>query len=167
MVMDLREYFQRRCSEMLVMEREVWRLTNLMAQECRDASLKTLFENRNLPARHRISNLEQIVDRLGGIVGPEDDPLTLAILRRHRLWVEEHPPQALLDVHDMLEGDMLAHLAIAGYRALLAVARQLDEAAIAELLEENLRNEDELHAALTRRTPELLRELDQQLRRAA
>jgi len=165
--MDLRDYFHRRCSELLVMEREVWQLHSVMAQESRRADLKGFFERHNGPKRQQISNLEQVVDELGGIIGALEHPVTQAFRRMHRQFMEINPPPALIDIHHALGANKLAHLEMAAYTEVIALARQLGEEQFTRMLEGNLRTEEEMRASLEGMLPEIISTGSDQLRRAA
>lgn len=167
MTMDLRDFFHRRCSETLVMEREIWQLHSLMAQECRQPALKQFFERWNAPKRQQISALEQIVDELGGIIGLLEHPVTQAARRQHRAFAEQLPPQALVELHDTVEADQLAGLALSTYRSLILLARQLHETGFGRLLEQNLHIEEEMRDALAHLQPDLVTTLGEQLKHAA
>lgn len=166
-MMDLADYFQFRASEMLVMARDIWQLNTLMGQECRHANLKNIFQQQNDPARHQISNLEQVVDQFGGIVGPDENPITLGILQAHRRFLEMTPPSGLIDLHNALEGDRVTHLMMAAYTGLISVAGQLGQNDIVRLLQENLQDEQRLCSALEGIVPELLKNIGGQQRQAA
>jgi len=167
MAMDLRDYFHRRCSETLVMEREIWQLTSLMAQESRYPELKRYFERHNEPKRQQISNLEQIVDELGGIIGSLEFQLTQAMRRLHRQFIELNPPQALIELNNALDAEKMTWLGVSTYAGLVSLARELGEDGFARLLEGNLRLEEEMRDALEELRPRLLADFGEQLRHAA
>jgi len=167
MVMDMRDYFHRRCSEMLVMEREVWQMNSLMAQECGNPELKRYFERHNEPKRQQISNLEQIVDELGGVIGALEHPVTQAIRRRRRQFLEMNPPPALIEINDALETEKLVNLGAAGYSGLAVLARKLGEEGFVRLLEQNLRMEDEMRSSLEQLLPQMVTSFSDHLRHAA
>ncbi|MHB0939538.1 MAG: YciE/YciF ferroxidase family protein [Armatimonadota bacterium] len=166
-MMDLRDYFHRRCSEMLVMEREIWQLSSLMMQECGYPELKRYFEQHNEPKRQQISNLEQIVDELGGIIGQLEHPVTQGIRRMHRQFLELNPSQALIEVDDALDADKLNNLAVSAYAGLLLLARNLGEEGFVRLLEQNQRAEEEMRSTLQQILPRLVGDFGEQLRHAA
>jgi len=165
--MDLRDYFHRRCSEMLVMEREIWQIFSLMTQECWYPGLKGYFEQHNEPKRQQISSLEQIVDDLGGIIGPLEHPTTQSLRRMHRQFLELNPPEGLIEVDDALDADKLNALAVTAYAGLLLLARNLGEEGFARLLEHNLRAGEAMRAALQQLLPQVLADFGEQMRFAA
>jgi len=167
MAMDLRDYFHRRCSELLVMEREVWQLNSLMAQECWAPELKRYFERHNEPKRQQISSLEQIVDELGGVIGPLEFPITQAMRRLHRQFLELNPPQALIEINDALEAEKMSTLEVTSYAELAALAHELGEEGFVRLLEQSRRVEEEMRASLEQLRPPLVAEFSEQLRFAA
>ena len=167
MVTDLREYFRLRVSELLVMERELWLLTNTMAQECHTPALKEMLMRHSDPTRQRISNLEQVADRLGGVVGPLEHPITQAMIRAHRQFIEMHPSPQLIDIQNALTSEEAAHWEEAIYHGVLMLARLLGEHEIVPLLEQNRLNEEHLRAKDDGMLPTLISDLTAQLRRAA
>jgi len=167
MAMDLRDYFRLRVSELLVMEREIWLLTNAMAQECQAPALREMLTRHSDPTRQRISNLEQVADRLGGVIGPQEHPITQAMIRTHRQFMETNPPAPLIDIQHALTSEEVAHWEEAIYNGLLMLARLLGEYEIVPLLEQNLLNEEHLRAKDEGMLPTLISDLSAQLRRAA
>ena len=165
--MDLRDFFHRRCSEMLVMEREVWQLTSVMAQESWQAELKRYFERHTEPKRQQISHLEQIVDELGGIIGSLEHPVLQSVRRLHRQFMELTPPPALIEINNALEAEKLTHLGIATYHGLVLLARELGEEEAARRLEQNLHAEEEMRDSLERLVPGLISDFGDQLHQAA
>lgn len=149
------------------MEREIWQIFSLMAQECRHSGLKGYFEQHNEPKRQQISNLEQIVDELGGIIGPLEHPTIQSLRRMYRQFLELNPPQALIEVEDALDADKLNALAASACAGLLLLARHLGEEGFARLLEQNLRAGEEMRASLQQLLPRLLADFGEQIRFAA
>ena len=167
MDMDLRDYFHRHSSEMLVMEREVWQFNSLMAQECWHAELKRYFERYNEPKRQQISHLEQIVDELGGVIGALEHPVMQSIRRLHRQFMELNPPQALIEINNALEAEKVVCYGIAAYADLILLARQLGEEGFTRMLEQNRHTEEEMRAVLEQLLPTLVADFGEQLRHAA
>ncbi|MHB9133004.1 MAG: DUF892 family protein [Armatimonadota bacterium] len=159
MVMDLRDFFRLRCSAMLVTERDIWQMNNVLVRECRHPQVKEILERENEPARVQISHLEQVVDQLGGIIGPEGSPEMQGLLHAHRLFMEMNPPQQLLSLNAAIESIKMKHLEIAGYLPLIEIARQLNEQALATLLQENLESDQRMLTELEQLLPQLLTEL--------
>jgi ferritin-like metal-binding protein YciE len=152
---------------MLVMEREVWQLNSLMAQECSNPELKRYFERHNEPKRQQISNLEQIVDELGGVIGSLEHPVTQAMRRLHRQFLELNPPQALIEINNALEAEKIIALEMTGYAGLARLAHELKEEGFARLLEQNRHLEEEMSASLAELLPQVVKDFSDQLRHAA
>ncbi|HEY3380039.1 MAG TPA: DUF892 family protein [Armatimonadota bacterium] len=167
MALDLRGYLQWRCSEMLVMERDMWNLRNLMARETHDARLKEALARDSEPIRQQISHLEQIVDKLGGLLGPDEHPVTQGMLRAHRQFMALEPSAELRDIHHALEADKIAHFTLSGYQALITLARHLGEEDIARVLQDDTQHDERMCTILEGLTPEVFSAYDRQARRAA
>jgi ferritin-like metal-binding protein YciE len=164
--MTLREYFCARSSEALVMAREIWHAQGEMSVQAQTPRLKGLLERQSRALRHDISNLEQVVDRVGGMRGTEESGLS-GYLGEERRLVAGQAPGALLDIHLLLESDRLAHLEIATYTGLVALARQLGDPALVTLLQQNLSGEEKAGWQLESEIPSLVAELGARLHKAA
>lgn len=166
MAMDLREYFRLRCSELLVFERDMWRMNNEMIRDTQNAKLKELFAHHGEPSRRQISNLEQVVDRLGGFIGPEENLVVLGMARMHQTFMDMRPPQPIVDLHNALEVEKVERMLMGAYDGLIKTAKQLGENEIAELLLNNYIGEERMCSVLEGEIPRLLAEMGEQ-RRAA
>ena len=167
MAMNLWDYFQVNCSMLLTMEREVWLMHHVMMREVRHNKLKQTFEQYNDPIRHQISNLEQIVDRLGGIVGPEESAVAQGMMLAHQQFHNLNPSPELIDLHNAMEGDKAVHTLMSAHTSLIAVASQLGAGDMVEMLEENLHSEQALCTDLEGLYPELLARIDLGMQKAA
>ena len=166
MAVDLRDYFRLRCSTMLLMERNIWQLYAAMIRDTTHEKLRELFEHNNAPLRHRISNLEQVVDRLGGIDGAEDEPVTRGMMTAYRLFVDTNPPKTLIDLHNALEGASIEHMEMGAYDGLIRLAKYLGDEDIVQMLTLNQTGERHMCKVLDDEIPALLAKLGEQ-RRAA
>jgi ferritin-like metal-binding protein YciE len=167
MAMNLRDYFQLRCSEMLIAERDILKMNQLMTQEVQHSRLKEMFQRHADPTKQQIENLERVVDRLGGPIGPSENPVTQGMMRAHQMFMETNPPQNLIDIHNALEGDKVEHLELVSYQGLIALAQQLGEQELVQLLQENRTGEDQMRSRLESDLPSLLSELGGHGRMAA
>jgi len=166
MAIDLQQYFRLRCSNMLIMERNIWQIYTEMIRDTKNPMLKELLEHNNRPLRHRISNLEQVVDKLGGIIGQEVDPVTRGMMEAYRIFMDLNPPQEYIDLHNALEAERIEHLELGAYDGLIRLAKHLHLGDIAELLELNLTGERRMCEVLGGEIPKLLTQLGEG-RRAA
>lgn len=167
MAMDLRDFFRLRCSQMLISERDIWQMNNLLSRQSHSPRLKEMLAAHSEPTRQQISNLEQVVDRLGGVIGPEESPLTQGLLRAHRQFMEMNPPQELIDLYNGLESEKTEYFEMASYRQLIAMARHLGEDEVATMLEQNLHGEERMAEMLNGELPTLMLAFNREGRKAA
>ena len=156
MAMNLWDFLQWQCSAMLTMERDIWQLNNMMMREVRHPQLKEAFEHHGGPTRQQISYLEQIIDRLGGIVGPEENAVSQGLLRAHHQFMGQSPTQEFIDLHHAVVGNDVEQLEISGYQSLLAISNQLGTDEMAQLLKRSMHGEENMRAILENLLPELL-----------
>ncbi len=166
MAIDLHDYFRLRCSSMLVMERNIWQIYREMIRDTHNVKLKELFEENDTPMRRRISHLEQVIDRQGGIVGPDVDPATRGMMEAYRIFMEQNPPREYVDLHNALEAERIEQMEMGAYDGLLQLAHHLGEEDIAQLLAQNQTGEKHLCDALHGAIPALLAELAEKKRAA-
>lgn len=176
MAMDLRAYLAFRCNQMLRMERDIQQMNTQMANEVQEPRLKEAFQRHSQPTAQQVSNLEQVVSRLGskqqqgqreglmeraqemvGMGGAEGNhPVTQSMMREHKQFMDMHPPQNLIDINNALEGDKVKHMEMASYNGLIAVAQQLSETEVVSMLQQNLQGEQQMCTALEGSLPSLL-----------
>ena len=160
MAMNMWDYLQWQCSAMLTLERDIWQLNNLMMREVRHPQLKEAFEHHGGPTRRQISYLEQIIDRLGGIVGPEENSISQGVLRAHHQFMAQTPSQEFVDLHHAMVGNEVEQYEIACYQALLALSYQLGADDVTQLLKRSQHEEENMRAILENLLPELLSQAD-------
>jgi ferritin-like metal-binding protein YciE len=167
MTMSLRELLAYQCSRMLALERDLWQLNRVMMTESRSTRLKQLLSDHDEPSRQRISHLEQVVDRLGGMMGPETNAVSQGMFHEYRELLAITPPREAVDIADALEAEKHAHIEIAGYNGLLGLARLVGDEGIIQLLLQNLSGAEHLRTLFERELPTILSELTTQMRKAA
>ena len=186
MTTDLRDFLRAQCTSVLARERDIAKINTQMADEVQNPRLKALFSDRNAPIEKEITNLEAIVDELGGEVKQRGTGFmqkveelfgvganeaaefsVKAMMAAHRAFIDAHPPQFIIDVHDALEGERLVHLNIADYTGLIVLAKQLNEQDIATLLQWNIDSETQLRTQLESLLPVVLADLSDQGKMAA
>ena len=174
MAMDLRQYLAYRTEMMLRMERDVLKMNNMMADEVRNPQLKEIFRQHADPILRQISNLEQVVSRLGsgveqheglmermqealGMAGTDTGThVTQAMMREHKMFMEMNPPQQLIDIHNALSGDKMKHMEMASYSGMITLARQLGENDIMTMFQQNMQDEQQMCGKLEGILPTLL-----------
>jgi ferritin-like metal-binding protein YciE len=62
--------------------------------------------------------------------------------------VNQNPPKELLTLYDLGAGSKTEHFEIASYRGLIETAEAMGESEVASLLEQNLRQEEEMEKKL-------------------
>jgi len=186
MAMDLRELLRTQCTNVLARERDIAKINLQMVDEVTNPRLKSMFSDRTSPIDKEISNLETVVDQLGGETKPQNAGFLLKVeelfgvgineaaelsvktmMAAHRAFVDAKPPQYVIDAHDALEEERLVHLNIADYTGLIVLAKQLGENDIAALLQWNIDSESSLRTKLEMELPQVLADLSNQGKMAA
>ena len=157
MEMSMRDYLRLRASQMLLMERDIRQMNSEMASQTQHPELKQMLQRHGDPTERQISNLERVMERLGGHLGPSQNAVSQALMQAHRTFMDMHPPQEIVDLHHALEADEVEHMEMSSYNGMMQVAKQLGENDIANMLQDNLRDEQSMCGTLESHFSALMR----------
>ncbi len=160
MALELKGYLTYRVFQLLKMAHDIRYLYGLLWKEVENFELKEFFRERSQSVEKEVHNLEEALRHLGtGLplpVPPErtraleaapetlplmaergGNPVTQGIIQEHQMFMRLDPTQAAVDVHDLLEAGRIEHLEVIAYEHLIALAGELDQPEVRELLEQN------------------------------
>lgn len=176
MAMNVHDLLRLKCTQMLAAEQDILRMNNMMAQEVQNPRLKDMLVQHAAPTQQQIDNLQMVLNRLGGPMEPQGmvekveermgmggtmqhTPVTQGMMRAHEEFKAMNPAQQLVDINDALEGDKVEHFEIASYTGLIALARQLGQDEVVQMLQQNLGGEEQMRTRIESDLPSLLAEL--------
>ncbi|WP_114578909.1 ferritin-like domain-containing protein [Saliphagus sp. LR7] len=112
------------------------------------------FADHREETEGQIERLEEVFDAFGE--PPEKEPCdgVKGLLEEYEGFVDEDPDQDVMDYHNMAAAEKTEHYEIAAYGNLIPLADELGLDDAADLLEENLREEQEALEKLTELTEE-------------
>ncbi len=167
MAMDLREYVRLRCSQMLQLERELSRFHDQLIQQAGHARISELLRHQVDRNVRQIGYLEEVVEHLGGLIGPAGSPLAHGFTETHRQVEAFRPPQQITDLQIIDTVEAMAVLKVGLYRGLIDLAHLLGDRLVIERLERNQSDEENLRAVLHDHMRSLATALVGEMRKAA
>ena len=186
MAMDLRNLLRAQCTNLLARQRDIAQINDQMLQEVAHPQLKALFTGQAQRIPQAIENLNAAVNQLGGeyiehptgfmrqvvelfgIATDESAELSVKTMHAaHRAFIDTHPPQNVIDAHNILEAERLVHLNIGDYTGLIVLAKALNEHEVAVLLQQNIDMLTQFRQQVETTLPSVMDNLGQQGRIAA
>jgi ferritin-like metal-binding protein YciE len=121
------------------------RITNIlpeMAKEAQDPDIKKAFEQHLTETKQQINNIEQCFKVLG--VQPKTFPCLAidGLNKEHDTFMREQPSAEILSMYDLEATVKTEHYEIASYQGLIDTAVTLGQQQCAQLLKQNLDQEE-------------------------
>ncbi|USZ70920.1 DUF892 family protein [Natronosalvus halobius] len=108
----------------------------------REEIANAFVEHREETQTH-IDRLEEVFDAFGEPPEKEECEGIEGLIEEYEEFLETDPNQDVLDYHNMAAAEKTEHYEIAAYGNLIPLAAQMDLGDAADLLEENLREEQD------------------------
>lgn len=173
MAMNVNDYLRFSIENMMKMEHDINQMLHTMHDEVHNPQLKQLLAQHIDPTDQQHQRLADCLNRLGGplehggglmervtetmgVGGEEHHPMTQGMMKSHEHFLDMHPDDNVVDLHDAGSALKTEYVEIAAYRNLINLARQLGENDVANLLQENLHGEEQMRTALETAMPNLL-----------
>jgi len=154
-----RELFLHELGDMLTAEKTIEKALPKLRQEATDDELARGFEHHLDETRQQIENLERVFESLGERPKAERCPGIEGIKAEHDEFMRERKPtEAICDLFLTGAAARTEHYEIAAYTGLVEMARALGERESASLLEENLRQEQEMLRAVESSSKRLMKQ---------
>ena len=140
---DPRELFLHELADVLFAEQALTHILPQLQSQSVDEVLAHSFGEHLDQTRVHVKNLEAIFEELGEPAEPERCPAIEGLRKEHDAFVSGEKPSAdILDLYNTGAAARTEHYEIAAYTGLVISARALGETSAAELLEQNLRDEE-------------------------
>ncbi|MBE3560134.1 MAG: ferritin-like domain-containing protein [Ktedonobacteraceae bacterium] len=154
-----RDLFIHEMSDMYDAEQRILQILPAMAQECNQPQVQNVLRQHEQETRQQILNLEQCFQILGA---QPDRTVCYAIAgmkQEHDAFLKEQPPAELLTMFDLSGASKTEAYEIASYRGLIDKALLMGQQQCAQLLQQNLRQEE----AMMQRVEQIGHQLGQQM----
>jgi ferritin-like metal-binding protein YciE len=145
-------------------EQRILKMLPTMAQECANAQVSNAFQQHEQETRQQVLNLEQCFQILG--VSPQQAKERCAAVeglkQEHDSFLKESPSQDILTMFDLGGACKTEYYEIASYRGLIEKATLMGQQQVAQLLQQNLQQEE----AMAQRVEQISKVLGQQMAKA-
>lgn len=157
---DMKELLKHELGDLLYAERRFLTATRRMAKEAQNPRLKQRLERHVGETERQIDRLEQAFESIGEKPKAEKCEGAIGLREEHDSFKsEEKPSPEILEAFDLGSGLRVEHYEIAAYRSAMAVAKALGEDRCASILQQSLREEEDMANFLEESAPEALKEL--------
>jgi ferritin-like metal-binding protein YciE len=152
---------------MMSAENIVLKMLPELAKEAKHPDIKAAFKDHEQETKEQIKRLQAAFKELGE--KPEETTCygTEGFKKEHEALHEEKPAPDVLEMGNILGAAKTEHYEIARYTGLAQLAKDLGETAVADLLKENLVEEEAMAKKLTAFAKELGKEAKQAEKAAA
>lgn len=150
-----RELLIHELGDMLSAEHIISKMLPELAKESQHPELKSAFTDHLAETKDQIKRLQKAFKKLG--VSPEETTCyaTEGLKKEHESLHKEKPSADVLQMANVLGASKTEHYEIASYQGLAQLAKDLGETAVADLLKENLAEEEAMAKRLTAFSKEL------------
>ncbi|MFC4989921.1 ferritin-like domain-containing protein [Saliphagus infecundisoli] len=151
---SLQDLFEHGIEDIYHAEHELLDALEDLEENTEREEIAQAFADHREETEGQIERLEEVFDAFGE--PPEKEPCdgVKGLLEEYEGFVDEDPDQDVMDYHNMAAAEKTEHYEIAAYGNLIPLADELGLDDAADLLEENLREEQEALEKLTELTEE-------------
>jgi ferritin-like metal-binding protein YciE/sporulation protein YlmC with PRC-barrel domain len=153
---DVRELFVHELGDIYDAEHRFLEGQREMAQEATDQDLKEAIQQHIEQTDEHIRNLEQVYDVLGQEPERVTSEVAQGLVSKAQEDIQESQGEAIRDCAINAAVIRVEHFEMGSYRGMLTGARQLGQQEAVDLLEKNLRQEEETAQTAEQSAPELL-----------
>lgn len=122
-------------------EKQILKALPKMARSAQHPELKQAFEAHLEETRGQVERLEQVFDQLDLAKRGKPCQAMEGLIEEAKEHMGEIEDKSVLDVGMIISAQKVEHYEIAGYGSLVALARQLGQDEVAQLLEQTLEEE--------------------------
>ena len=108
-----------------------------------EEEIQSAFGEHRAETQEQIDRLKEVFEAIDESPEARPDRIVDAIIEEHEAFVEQDPDQHVLDRYNLASGQTSEHYEIAAYGNLIPMAQQLGFDDAADVLEENLREEQQ------------------------
>jgi ferritin-like metal-binding protein YciE len=130
-------------------EQQLVDATEELANSTSESEIEEAFSEHNTETQTHVDRIEEVFDVIGESPETETDNAVDGLIKNHEEFVSQDPDQHVLDRYNLTAGQMSEHYEIAMYGNLIPLADQLGHDEVADLLEQNLREEQDARDELS------------------
>lgn len=156
---SLNDVFRHGLGDIYDAEQQLLSVLDQMETETQNSTVRDQIRKHREETQHQIENLERCFELIG-VDAPRVECATIRGLRdEKRTFQKESPSPEALEAFNLDAASKSEHYEIAAYRGLMYQATALGQDDVRRLLEQNLRQEEEMSRWIDERQPQLLSEM--------
>lgn len=135
------EFFIHDLKDMLDAENQLVEALGKQAEECSRPELKKAFQAHQAQTEKQVQRLEQTFQSIGEEAEDEECAGIRGLIEEHDKFKGEDPSPDLLDIFNVSAAEKVERYEIAAYEGLVRLARMMKHTKAAQLLSQNLKEE--------------------------
>jgi ferritin-like metal-binding protein YciE len=160
---EMKDLLIHELKDILYAERRFATGTRHLVQETSDPEIKARLEQHVEETENQIKRVEKAFESIGEKPKGERCEAAIGLREEHDSFKkEEKPSKPILEAFDLGSGLRVEHYEIAAYRSAIAIGRLLGYKECVSLLQENLREEEDMARFLEEIAPKALAKLMEQ-----
>ncbi|HZS78547.1 MAG TPA: ferritin-like domain-containing protein [Ktedonobacteraceae bacterium] len=153
------QLFLHELGDMYDAEQRILHMLPLMANEVENSEVKSAFNMHEQVTHQQVKNLEQCFQILGEKPPRTSCDAIAGLKKEHDSFLKEGPSPEILTMFDLGGACKTEYYEMASYRGLVEKANLMGQPQVAQLLQENLRQEE----AMAQRVEQMSRKLGKQM----
>jgi ferritin-like metal-binding protein YciE len=158
-VHTLKDVFRYSLGMLYDAEQQILASIDEMETETRSTAFRNRIRQHREETQRQIQNLQRCFELLGTDAPHAQSAVARAMREDKRAFRREEPSPEALEIFDLDAASKTEHYEIASYRSLLDMAQALGADDVRRLLEQNLREEEDMSEWLTTNGPGILTEV--------
>lgn len=137
------QLFEHELEDIYYAEHELLDVLDELADQTEDEEATQAFQQHRDQTEGHVERLEEVFEMIGEPPEEEECEGIQGLVEEHDEFLDQDPDQEILDVFNLTAAQKTEHYEISAYENLTTLAEQLGEDDAADLLEQNLREEQE------------------------
>jgi ferritin-like metal-binding protein YciE len=153
------ELFLHELSDMYDAEQRIAKMLPEMAKESHNEQVRQAFQQHEQETQHQIQNLEQCFQVLGSKPEKATCAAIMGLKQEHDSFLKEGPSDEILVLFNLGGASKTEYYEMASYKGLIEKANMMGQKQVAQLLQQNLQQEE----AMANRVEQTSRQLGRQM----
>lgn len=156
-----KELFIHELGDIYDAEQKILKMLPTMAKESDDPQVKSAFEQHEQETRQHVQNLEQCFQELGVTASQAKEPCAAiaGMKQEHDSFLKESPSKEILTMFNLGGAAKTEYYEMASYKGLIEKATLMGQQKVAQLLQQNLQQEE----AMAKKVEKLSKTLGKQM----
>ena len=143
-IQNVQQLFVHELGDIYDAEQRILQMLPQMANESSDGQIKSAFQYHEQQTRQQVQNLEKCFQIMGEQPKHTSCQAIAGLKQEHDSFVKENPSPEMLTMFDLGGAAKTEHYEIASYQGLIEKANLLGKKDCAQLLQQNLSQEEEM-----------------------